>query len=68
MMDSERIEIGDRVAVHFRSSIFYGQVLHLPSATGDCWIIKEYTTIADVLHYVQSFDQIILERKYVAKL
>lgn len=38
-MNEERIEEGDCVNVHFTTStsIFRAKIIHIPSATGDCW-------------------------------
>jgi len=55
-MDENRIIVGDRVTVHFHSShsLFEAEVLYLPQATGDSWILREEH--GDIV-YVQIFEQ-----------
>jgi len=61
MSSQNRIEKGDEVIVNFMSNSFTlmdrGEVLHVPLAAGECWIIKDKTT--NSLHYISEGCSII---------
>ena len=51
----KHIEIGDRVNISIDSEdhfVINGDVLHIPSATGDCWHVLGTDRN---LHYIQQF-------------
>jgi len=58
----EKIQVGDTVNVNFvcGDSLFECEVLHIPSATGDCWHLK---TKDEKLFYVQLFETLELKRR-----
>jgi len=59
----DKISKGDWVQVNFANrSPICGVVLHMPSATGDCWHIKVPggAWAQEELHYVQNFESIQL--------
>jgi hypothetical protein len=62
-MKLDKIEEGDKVTVRFSSgNTFDGIVKYTPCATGDSWHIQEVDFAGvqkDVLHYVQTFEEII---------
>lgn len=61
-MNKDEIEIGDKVSVVIVvGQQFDGFVKHIPSATGDSWVIRECRPDKEigVLHYVQTFAEII---------
>lgn len=66
MNNPNEIEIGDTVRVFMvyhrndNPENWFGKVLYMPQATGDCWHIRDQ---AGVLRYVQSFAEMTLERK-----
>jgi hypothetical protein len=53
-MEKNRIEVGDLVQVAFHTSqmlfIAKGEVLNIPAATGDSWIIRDLKD--NRLHYI----------------
>jgi hypothetical protein len=56
MIENSRINVGDVVEVYFgvADALFDVTVLSIPSATGDCWILKNNET--NTIHYVQQFE------------
>lgn len=56
-MSDNRIKIGDIVNIHF-AQCFIGDatVLHMPVATGDCWILSYKGMSESKLIYVQNFE------------
>ena len=54
----KKIEIGDKVTVHFirPDSIFQATVLYVPQATGDSWQLERDGNIS----YVQMFERMDL--------
>lgn len=61
-MRGDRIEVGDTVVVQFVSgaSIYGAEVLYIPVATGDSWILLGPT---GVITYVQMFERMDLLEK-----
>ena len=70
----DKIEIGDKVNIFFScaDALFRAEVLHVPVATGDSWILKTITAKLvsglhvgekvitekiDHIHYVQIFER-----------
>lgn len=57
-MSYDAIKVGDEVTVFlvgdFNGCYFTGTVLHMPQASGECWVIEGQ----DAVHYVQTFAEI----------
>ncbi len=63
-MNNNRIEIGDIVSVSFTSAEGWYpklEVVSLPQATGDCWILQNPDT--GQIIYIQSFETMALMQK-----
>ena len=62
MRVKEKIEVGDKVDIFFRTedAFFNCEILHTPQATGDSWRIR---TREGILVYMQSFETMHLKEQ-----
>lgn len=58
--NEDQIEVGDKVIVSLQDSYFNATVLHVATATGECWRFRESDAS---LVYVQNFESITLLAK-----
>jgi len=58
-----KAEIGDKVRFHFSDNIssVFGDLLYIPQATGDCWIIQTYCEgEKSLICYIQQFETMFI--------
>ena len=60
----QKADIGSKATFHFANSKkVFGEILHIPQATGDSWIIEEiYEGSSGQTYYIQQFDYMILAK------
>ena len=59
----EKAEIGDRAKFIFANKTHVlGEILYMPCATGDCWIVKKTDSGGSIV-YIQTFECMYLRGK-----